>query len=243
MGAACMLKMSPALFVAWWLLRRRWRPAGASVAAAVLLTLASMAVVSPAVQWHFYTEVLPGFGSGSYNGLTVDIGLYGNHSIPNLLDMAFPDPGNALSSTARLASMLATGIVVGVMAAGFRRSSGGLGLAAQAAAIGVAMLLLPVYTYEHHIIWALPAAALALHAVTERSLRPAWAIAIGPAVATWAFELAALKKVARSMDDSLPQQALAGAIQESKFVALAVLWLAALLVGWGASSTRGEGSG
>lgn len=244
MGAACMLKMSPALFVVWWLFRRRWWPAAASVGAAVVLSVAALGMVSPAVQWHFYSEVLPGFGSGSYNGLTVDIGLYGNHSIPNLLDMAFPDPGNALSSTARLASLVATGLVLGAMGWAFRRGGSGLSLAAQASAIGVAMLLIPVYTYEHHIVWAIPAAALALHAVTSGALRPAWAPVVGIAVTAWAFELAALKKVARSMDPSVVHEAvIAGAVQESKFFALALLWLAAVAVGWGGSGARGDTGG
>ena len=36
--------------------------------------------------------------------------------------------------------------------------------AAQAACYGVLLLLIPVYTYEHHLVFAIPAMVLALHA-------------------------------------------------------------------------------
>ena len=63
-GTACMLKMSPALFVAWWLLRGRLTSASWAVGTAVGLTLASLWSVPAEIQWRFYTAV-------SYTHLTL----------------------------------------------------------------------------------------------------------------------------------------------------------------------------
>ena len=68
MGAACMLKMSPALWVVWWLARQRWRAAAGAVLCGAALSLLVLPLAGPSVQLRFYTEILPTFGSGDYNG-------------------------------------------------------------------------------------------------------------------------------------------------------------------------------
>jgi len=113
LGAACMAKMSPALFVAWWLLRRRWAAAGAAIAAAAGLTLVSLAAFGLDVQRTFWLDVFPAFARGDYNGLAVPIGLFGNHSIPSLWHAAFPGD-RLLSATARsLSAASALGLFAG----------------------------------------------------------------------------------------------------------------------------------
>ena len=64
---------------------------------------------------------------------------------------------------------------------------------AQIAAIAALMLLVPVITYEHHLIWLAPAAMVAVTAVDEGRLSKAWALPVGLALAAWCYDLVPLK--------------------------------------------------
>lgn len=155
-GLAAMMKMSPGLVVAWWLVRGRWRPAVAACVAAVLLTLASLPLLGPALQLHFYRDVLPGFGSGDYHGLTVPLTLFGNHSLPNLWAQAFPAK-DGLSDAARLASSLTNLAVVAGAFAALRAPKDGLAVANAVGALSCVMVVVPAYAYEHHLTFLIPA--------------------------------------------------------------------------------------
>jgi Glycosyltransferase family 87 len=230
MGAACMMKMSPALFVVWWLVRREWRAALAAVIAAALLSVASLPWAGPVIQARFYTEVLPTFSNGGYNGLAVSIGMFGNHSIPNLFDQAAPTRANVLSPVAHL---LSSAFAIGALATlswlfrapgpdAFRR-------AAQASAFGVLLLLIPVYTYEHHLIFALPAACIATLAVDSGRIRPGAAALVGIFVGILVFDLQYIRAIAETLPD--PIAWLGGLFQELKTIALGGLFLTATFLG------------
>jgi alpha-1,2-mannosyltransferase len=201
LGTACMLKMSPALLVLWWLLRREWTAAVASVGMAVLLSLLTLPWAGVQVQTGFYTHVLPGFGSGDYNGLSVPIGMFGNHSLPNLFHQWFPSGRGTLSATARSLSLLGNVAMLGGLAWAFRAPSDEpLQRAAQSGAVGIVILLFPVYTYEHHLVWALPAAAIGVLGVLGGRLGVRYAGVLGVAVALLCCELAGLKRWADAED-------------------------------------------
>lgn len=234
LGLACMMKMSPALLVAWWLLRGAWRPAAVSVGVAVVLTALSWPLAGLDVQLAFYTDVLPGFSSGRYNGLGVGIDLFGNHGLPNVYDALFPagEGHLVLSDTARrLSQLTALGLVGGTGWALRATPVDGLARAGQIGAVSCAMLLLPVFTYEHHLVWALPAVVVAVAALDAGRLGVGWALPLGVAVAAWAFDLAELKEMATYVQGSAP--ALAALLREVKMVALIVLYAASLRVGRG----------
>lgn len=231
LGVACMLKMSPALLVALWLLHRRWAAVAAAVGTAVVLEAASFAVLAPPAHLRFYAEVLPGFASGRYNGLGVGIDLYGNHSLANVWDALFPAGARhlVLSDTARALNTASSLLIVGGLGAALRRPGPDpLSRAGAFAAVGVVMLLVPVFTYEHHLVWALPAVVAAAAALAAGRLAPAWAAPVGLAAAVWAFDLAALKRVALWLEADAPFAAVG--VRESKMVALLVLGAAALAV-------------
>lgn len=226
-GTACMMKMSPALFVAWWLLHRRWRPAAAAVATAVVWTLVSLPFVGPEGQWRFYTEVLPAFSSGRYNGLGVGIDLFGNHSIPNLWDTAFPAGKHhlILSDAARRGSQVSALALVGLIAFALRRApADALGLALHVGTIGAAMLLIPVFTYEHHLVWLLPGVVAAVAACRAGRLGRAWWLPVAAGAAVWAYRLASMKMVYLSIRAEQPVAAFL--LREAKFASIVVIGVA-----------------
>ncbi|MCB9697597.1 MAG: DUF2029 domain-containing protein [Alphaproteobacteria bacterium] len=232
LGIAAMWKMSPALFVAWWLVRGRWRAAGAAVATAIGSSLLTLPLLDFWHQLEFYTRILPRFGSGDYNGLTIQIGMFANHSVPNLLHQAFPAPDNRLSTFGRLGSTLFT---VGLLAVGgwlFRvRTDDPVKIAAQACSVLIAMLLIPVYTYEHHLVFALPAMLMAVVAVQRGWLDRRWAVPIGIAVAILLYDQPAVRQFDLRVVTERNGRAFL-LVQEAKFLAMclvgaAVTWLGA----------------
>lgn len=230
MGAACMVKMSPALFVFWWVVRRDWVPAIVACVTAVALSVAALPLVGVDAQLGFYTRVLPSFSSGDYNGLTVPIDMFGNHSIPNLWAQVFPGSGRLLSDTARRASSLSTlTLVLGLGWLFRKRGADLMQRGAQASAFGVALLLVPVYTYEHHCVWALPAVVMSIVALAEGRLAPRWAVPLALATTVWAFEILDLRRAFESIEDLAPWTALA--LQELKFLALLTFLTATAVVG------------
>jgi hypothetical protein len=198
---------------------------GAAVATGAVLSLLSLPFAGPAVQWGFFAEVLPTFSSGSYNGLGVPIGLFGNHSLPNVLDAIRPGVGGTLSPAALwAASLLGTSLLALLVWAFWPRdgeASDPFRRAAQASAYGVLLLLLPVYTYEHHLVFAIPAMVLSILAVLQGRLGPRWAVPVGIAVAVLLYDLQILKGIAQAMPPALV--AVGALLREAKFGALVLL--------------------
>jgi len=230
LGTACMFKMSPALLVMWWILRKEWLAVAAACGWAVVLSVLALPLVGLDEQLRFYTEVLPQFASGNYNGLTIKIGMFANHSVPNLLDQLWPGSDNVLSGRARTAGSLATAALLLVMAgAFFRPPADRLQQLGQAAAVMVAMLLVPVYTYEHHLVFALPALVVSTLAVVKGRLGSGPALVLAVCWALWMAPIPNLRGVAF---DLLGRGSLGGwLVQEAKFGMLVALFALSLVVG------------
>ncbi|MFT4974326.1 MAG: hypothetical protein ACI8S6_000208, partial [Myxococcota bacterium] len=174
LSIAAMIKMSPALYLPVWAAQGRWRAVAAAVIGAVVLSILSLLVVPWEVQLHFYRDLLPGFSSGSYNSLQVPISLNANHSIPSALSVIWPGPdANTLAPAVR---RLAAGMLLGVLSGvGWlsRRSHDALSEGCLLGALTVALVLLPVFAYEHHLsLLVLPVAALGTALLQKRL--PAW---------------------------------------------------------------------
>ena len=231
LGLACMMKMSPALLVAWCLLHRRMVLVAAACGTAVALSLITLPLVDFATQLRFYTEVLPQFGSGDYNGLAVPIGMFGNHSVPNLVHV-LTGGGAKLSGVASMVSTLFNLVVVVGIGWVFRKPvSDAWQQGGQMASVCAAMLLVPVYTYEHHMIWLIPAAVICVAGVVEGKLSRRWALPVGAAVALWMYDLAALKQLWLLVGGG--DSVLGVVVQELKFGALLVLLLGSIRLGIG----------
>jgi alpha-1,2-mannosyltransferase len=232
-GAACMMKMSPALFVVWWLLHGRWRAAAVACGSAVVYSLATLPLLGLSDQVSFYAEVLPEFSSGSYNGLGVGIDLFGNHSLPNLYDAWFPNGGGGHLVLSGVARVLSSGTLLVLSAFTFwalRRSPGdALSRAAHVGAIAAVMLLVPVITYEHHLIWLMPGAVAAVAALAGGRLSPRWGAPLGLALTAWCFDLVDIKSLSLGLAEASPLAA--WVVRELKMMAILVVYAACLRVG------------
>ncbi len=229
LGTACMLKMAPALLVMWWILRREHQAVVASVLTAVGLSVLTLPWASVEVQLGFYRDVLPTFSSGGYNGLGVPIGMFGNHSLPNVFHQWFPSGKATLSTTARLLSLAGNlSLLVGLGYAFRRPAPDALQRLGQVGAVSVVMLLFPVYTYEHHLVWTLPASLAAVIGVLRGRLDGWWPVVVGVGVALVGFELAALQRLAEEPETT---RAMATVIRELKTVGLLALLAATVRLG------------
>ena len=216
LGVACMLKMSPALFVAWWLLRREWVAVATACVTALVMSVLTLPFVGFAHQLDFYTHVLPSFATGDYNGLRVPVGLFGNHSIPNAWHQWFPGTGGQLSPTAKALSTATQLVLLAAVAWRFRRPTADrFQVAAQVSAVGILILLFPVYTYEHHLVFAYPAAVLCTIAAINGRLSPVVAAIAAMCTVVLVFDLQAIKAISEMFDGTV--QFL---LKEAKFVSL-----------------------
>lgn len=236
-GAAAMAKMSPALYLVAWAARRSWRPVLGAVATAVGLSILALPLVSLSTQLRFYTEILPGFASGHYNGLGVPITLPANHSIPDLLNQLWPGPDpHSLDPRARVAGQAVSLSVLALLAWSGRAARDPLAQANHLGAVTVLLLVTPVYTYEHHLVLALLPAGAVLQALwTGRLARP-WLLLVLPSLFFVAWPLYWL----RDAQQALP--ALSWWIQESKFLGLVGLGLACAVAGKVRRGTQGGGA-
>lgn len=234
-GTAGMLKMSPALFLLYWALERRWKAVLAAVATAIGLSLLTLPLVGLPVQLSFYRDILPGFAAGDYHGLTVPISLSANHSIPDLFNRWWPGTSETrLSDTAQSVSKLVTLGLLAAWAWWFRppgpantgsppkptfeaRAGAALGV------LTVLMVVLPAYTYEHHLVFLLLPVSLAGTLVwQQRRLAPMLVFAVVYFFLAWPLDWL------RAAGKAMPQ--LEDPIRESKFLAeiglmLLLAWL------------------
>lgn len=218
LSAAAMAKMSPAILLAWWIVRLEVRAVLLAGVGAVGLSLLALSLVGVEVQENFYTNVLPGFSQGDYNGLKVPVTLPANHSIPDIYNQIWPGPTkHTLSETGQRWSSLTSLGLLAVLCAFARRRRDYVGDAGLAGAFVVLMVITPAYTYEHHLAFlVLPVVALAT-AIQHRRL-PTW---------SWPLAAAAYFFVAwplwwlRWVQDQLPP--LRWLLQESKFFGVVVI--------------------
>jgi hypothetical protein len=223
---AAMCKMSPALYLAQWAGERRCRPVIVAMVCAVAWSLVSLPLAPLAVQREFYEVVLPGFSTGEYHGLTVPITLPANHSLADIFNQWWPGPNkHRLSDAARIANTIASLSLTLTVAWFARHRRDPLGSALFAGALTIVMLVTPIYTYEHHLVFLLLPLA-ALFTAWARDLVPRAAIPLGVvAYFCVAWPLSWIKAACKAFP------ALAGAFYETKFFGLLALAILSVWVG------------
>jgi len=233
-GTAAMLKMSPALFLVLFVLRGQWRAVAAAIGAAIFWSVAVLPLAGPSVQLRFYTEILPTFSTGYYNGLSVPISLFGNHSWPNLVDGLAPGRGHTLSTAARFWTLVGTVAPLSSAFLLFPRSTSPeaadpLVRAAQVSYFAVLLLLVPVYTYEHHLVFALPAALVAVEAARSGRLPRPMVLVVAACIAVLLVDLQLLKGLYEGLSPAFRGPGVV--IREAKFLSLVGLLVTMGFVG------------
>lgn len=213
-GAAVATKLSPAPFLLWWLLHRRWRAFTYAWLTLLLLIPLSLPWAPLRLQWEFVSRVLPTVGGDAQAWIRVPIEIFGNWSTAALFERILPS-----SAALLLAWSTAAAVVLGLALACARSRPSGWTGAAQVGAVGVCVLFVPPYTFEHHLVWALPAlivasaAAAAGHGPARSSL---WRVSLAVA---WVL-LATPLPLLRSLQASPP---LAPVVGETKLAGLVLL--------------------
>lgn len=232
LAVAIALKLAPIVLLGWWILRGRWRPALAASLGLLMLVLGSMVWLGMGPWLTFLTEVLPSLRSGAYNDLGLPIGLFGNHSLADVWRRLAPgSDARHLSVTAQVMNAVAAVALGGAMVVLWRRSPPDTVVdLAQASALMVAWLLLSVFTYEHHLVWAVPGFAVAGGAVFAGRLSRGWALPLLVAAAAWAVDLEWVRAVAVALGDPVGPY-----LPEIKLGALIVLFGSLCWLGAGRS--------
>jgi hypothetical protein len=220
LGSAAMAKMSPALYLVGFAAQRTWRTVLGAVALAIGSSVLALPFVDFDTQYRFYTEILPAFSTGDYHGLTVPITLPANHSIPDMFNQLWPGPDkHTLAPMAATASRWLSMGLLAILTLVSRHRRDALGQAGLFGAFTVLMLIIPVYTYEHHLAMAVfPAAVVGTALLEGRLGRTGWWIGL-PSLFFVAWPLYMLRPLQRMIP------VLHWWLQESKFFGLVGLAL------------------
>ena len=174
-AVASAIKLTPAIFVVYLLVVRRFRSFGVAVVTGLVLTLAS-AAIEPAASYEFWTRLAHGD-----TGLGHSIIYYTNQSVMADIVRIFglgPEPaiiGLVLSCAVAAA---------GVWAAALWHRLGDVRLAVNLC--GVAGLLASPVSWLHHFVWVVPLAMSLIERrpISPRSL-PFWYLALGWLFVGW----------------------------------------------------------
>lgn len=145
-GVAAAVKLTPAVFVVWFLLRREWAAAGRAAAAGAVSVGLGFAV-APSSSWFYWTG---GFG---------DLGRFGSASVLGVDNQSLSSAVARLAGLTSVPTLLALlcgvlGVIVGAVAARACLRRGDDVGALLAVAIG-GLLASPV-SWSHHWLWVVP---------------------------------------------------------------------------------------
>ena len=156
LSAAAMIKMSPAILLVPFGIWKKWHFIFTTIAFSIIFSIISIPIMGISDQITFYREILPQFSSGSYSGLSIPINLPSNHSIPDLWNQLWPEENQKrLSIFAQRASFFTTISLLGLLSYFSWRAKGKEKQRFVLGAFISLMVLTPVYTYEHHLVFML----------------------------------------------------------------------------------------
>jgi alpha-1,2-mannosyltransferase len=171
---AAAIKLTPAIFVVYLLVTRRWRPAVVAIITGLLVTVAA-AVVTPAASLQFWGRLAHGD-----TGLGHSIIYYTNQSVMADVVRIF-----GLGHSVAIAGLAASAVVAlaGVWVALLWHRLGDERLALNLC--GVAALLASPVSWLHHFVWIVP---LAMSLADRRGTSPAARrLPVGLSVLGWVF--------------------------------------------------------
>ena len=202
-GLACMIKPFPAVIVLWWLGTGQWRLAATACLAALGASLLALPIIGLDLQLEFFLRVLPSLATGSYGGLQVAIDGLGNHSPAKLYAGLFPAVQGLSRPALALTLLSSLGLLAGALFALRRPPRDADDTLAAFGALCAVWLLLPIYSFEHHMIFAIPAWVALAAALDERRLRGATLALAGLAYILMAFPLPQLMAIVNALPEPL----------------------------------------
>jgi len=144
-GVAAAVKLTPGVFVLYFVVTGQWRAAARQAGGAVAVTLA-VVPLTPHSSWRYWTRLV---FDGSRAGLP---GWPGNQAWTGLSARAL---GSGAASTASTAVLSLVSLAVAAVAA--RRLHRAGATVAALGAVGLLGLLVSPISWSHHWVWALPA--------------------------------------------------------------------------------------
>ncbi|GAA4894625.1 alpha-(1-2)-phosphatidylinositol mannoside mannosyltransferase [Tessaracoccus lubricantis] len=174
-GLAFAIKLTPAVFLGWFLMRRDWRQLAVGVGSALLFTGVGFAL-RPADSWAYWTRVLPAserIGEPAYPS---------NQSLNGMLHRAM------LGDSATWVWFIASVVIGLACLVVIRRLLQRGDDLTPAVVLGVYALVASPVSWDHHFVWAAPAMVLTTAWLWRlRRPWPAWAAAALTAAGLWIF--------------------------------------------------------
>ncbi|UGQ10759.1 glycosyltransferase 87 family protein [Yinghuangia sp. ASG 101] len=194
-GIAAGLKLTPAIFVVYLIITRRFRAAGVAIGA-FLATVAFGFLMIPRASKEYWTNL--GEISNKVNG-ELSVGTLNNQSVKGMLTRLID---NETVVTGIWLVICAVVVVLGLLAAAKASLAGRelLGVVI----VGALSLLVSPISWSHHWVWVVPAFILLIHTAYRRATRLWWA-AVGAFFvfyASWPMKISALG----TWDDKVPFQ-------------------------------------
>jgi alpha-1,2-mannosyltransferase len=162
-GLAAAVKLTPAIFILYLLLTRRWRVAAVAVATAAAATLLA-AALAPAASWRYWTGIVWNADKVGHLDRIPNQAIWGA-----LLRLAAPHQPSRLLWLALVLLVGGYGLARAVRAARAGDEVAGLTLT------GLVGLLVSPVSWQHHLYWFLPAILILVDAAAVRPGRRRWA--------------------------------------------------------------------
>ncbi|AKK03539.1 glycosyltransferase 87 family protein [Corynebacterium epidermidicanis] len=155
-GLAAAIKLTPAVFVLWFIARRDWRGAVNMLLSAIVATL-STALIRPHDSWQFFTKLL------IETNRVGDLSYYQNLALRGVLARMSQLPEGA-ASKAWLLAVAATIVLAYLGSRAVLRTAPSVAFPLSLAAVGFVGLLISPISWSHHWLW-LPLVAVALYQI------------------------------------------------------------------------------
>ena len=206
-GAAVFMGLSAAVFlpsmIAWPSLLRYKEKLTLPLAFGTFIGATSVALplLGATSMEDYFTRVLPKVLAGDFTGVGMRLDSFSNQGLSSVLAIGFPGATGQHLGTVSWVILWFVGLCVLTGLVLRDRSMGDSEWTApvQTALWMLAVLLLPAYTMEANLIWALPALAVVVGALQRGRLDPRWVLPIGVSAAVLMYPMAPLRSFQQSL--------------------------------------------
>jgi len=164
LGVGGMIKISPLLLLGFFALQRKWRALTGAILALVVLSAVSIGVAGPQVMFSFIQTNLG-------KSVPEQIGFYSNLSLAAFIHRLFSVPGGSPYELPVRWGFILTCLGLLVLLSHRQYPQTGQTFTVLFSLWITAMLLVSPITWEHHLVWLLPAFGFAVSALVDTQSR------------------------------------------------------------------------